>query len=125
MLSAPLTAPRATSGTLIRASDSSFGVPGTTIVRGSRLGAFDSTGSRCSTAQPVIPSPKRVEDLRMCSAQGSRASTGLSTRRCSSASYTISESNGTSSPSVAAIRSSSASRFCSESTSWNTSASRR
>jgi hypothetical protein len=45
------------SGTEISASGSSAGVPGTTLTRGSRCASFASTGSRCSTAQPVMPWP--------------------------------------------------------------------
>ena len=55
MLSAPLTAPRAISGTTISASGS-FGVPGMTAVRGSRSARFVQTGVRFETAQPVSPS---------------------------------------------------------------------
>ena len=56
MFSAPLTAPRAISGTTISASGS-FGVPGMTCVRGSRSARFVQTGVRFETAHPVSPSP--------------------------------------------------------------------
>ena len=58
MLRAPLTRPRAISGTAISDSGSG-GVPSTKRTRGSRSARFASTGSRCSTAQPVMPGPER------------------------------------------------------------------
>ena len=58
-----MSAPRAMSGTTISASGSS-GVPGTKRTRGSRWAWFASTGSRCSTAQPVIPSPNGKRSLQ-------------------------------------------------------------
>ena len=85
MFSAPLTAPRAISGTVISASGSSAGVPGTVFDRGSRCAWLTSCGSRWSIAQPVIPSPRSGRPLMISSAQLSRAITGMSTRRASSA----------------------------------------
>ena len=85
MLSTPLTTSRAISGTVMSASASSLGVPGTTFVRGSRCAWFVRTGSRWSAAQPVMPSPK-FEWLSMISfAHLSRANTGVSTVCASSA----------------------------------------
>jgi hypothetical protein len=86
MLSAPFSAPRAISGIEIIASGS-IGVPGTTTERGSRWARFVHTGRRFSTAQPVMPSPKRGR-LRMISSSYSldRAFSGTSSRRSSSAS---------------------------------------
>ena len=56
MLSVPLRWPRATSGTTI--SDSGSGVVFVTKrTRGPSSARFARTGSRCSTAQPVIPTP--------------------------------------------------------------------
>ena len=56
MFSAPFSAPRAISGTVISASGSG-GVPGTNATRGSRCASLASTGLRWTTAQPVIPCP--------------------------------------------------------------------
>ncbi len=85
MLSVPLSRPRAISGTAISASGST-GVPGTKRTRGSRCAWFESTGSRCSTAQPVIPSPKEKVSLMTSVSHSLRASTGISSRLASSAS---------------------------------------
>jgi hypothetical protein len=86
MLSAPLSAPRAISGTVIRASGST-GVPGTLTTRGSRWARFVQTGRRFSTDQPVMPSPKAGRLCMISSWCWSlRASTGTSSRRSSFAS---------------------------------------
>src|ERR1051325_5369082 len=55
MLPISLTRSRAISGTVISASGSSSGVPGTVFRRGSRWAWFVRTGSRCSAAQPGTP----------------------------------------------------------------------
>src|SRR6187549_675642 len=60
MLRTPWTESRAIRGTVIKASRSSGGVPGTTIIRGSRCAAFVSTGSRCSAAHPARPVPNPI-----------------------------------------------------------------
>ena len=86
MLSAPLSAPRAISGTTIIASGS-FGVPGMTATRGSRWASFVHTGVRCVTAQPVSPSSNLGRSFMISSSySGERARTGTSSRRDSSAS---------------------------------------
>ena len=56
MFSVPLSLLRAISGTTMRDSGSG-GVSTTKRTRGSSSARFASTGSRCSTAQPVIPTP--------------------------------------------------------------------
>ncbi len=73
------------SGIETSASGSSAGVPGTTFTRGSRWAWLTSTASRCSAAQPVIPSPKCSVCPSSFSAHWSRESTGSSSRRGSSA----------------------------------------
>ena len=56
MFSVPFSRPRAMSGTTI--SDSGSGIVfATKRTRGSRSARLASTGSRCSAAQPVIPTP--------------------------------------------------------------------
>ena len=85
MLSTPLTRSRAISGTVISASASSGGVPGTVFVRGSRCAWFVRTGSRWRAAQPVMPSPKSERLFMIFSAHLSRASTGVSCVCASSA----------------------------------------
>ena len=52
----PMTSPSATSGTTTSASGSS-GVPGICMARGSFRASLASTGSPCSTAQPISPWP--------------------------------------------------------------------
>ena len=69
----------------MRASGST-GVPGTKRTRGSRWAWFASTGSRLSTAQPVMPSPNGKRSLRISSAHSLRTSAGTSSRFGSSAS---------------------------------------
>src|SRR6185437_14660485 len=125
MLRTPWTESRAIKGTVISASRSSGGVPGTTIIRGSRWAAFVSTGSRCFAAQPARPTPNSILLRMISSAQRSRASTGTSSVWASFASKMLRVSYGISSARVSAIRSSSVSRACSERTWWKTSASRR
>ena len=86
MLSAPLIESRAISGIVIIASGSSAGVPGTVSTRGSRCAWLTRAGSRCSTPQPVSPTPKGHLSARILSAHLSRAQTGIRIRRGSSAS---------------------------------------
>ena len=85
MFSAPLSAPRAISGTVIRASGSG-GVPGTNETRGSLCASLARTGLRWTTAQPVIPWPYGIALERTSSAHVPPAKTGSSSRRFSSAS---------------------------------------
>ena len=124
MFSTPLICDRAISGMQTIASGS-IGVPGTKRTRGSRCAWFTSAASRLRAAQPVIPSSKRMVVRMIWSAHWSRASTGTSSPCGSSASQMVSVSCGIRSVSVSAMRTSSASRLSSASTSWKTSASRR
>ena len=83
MVSVPFTMPRATSGTTISESGSA-GVPGMCPTRGSSCAWFASTGSRCSIAQPVRPSPGGDGVSIASRAQVPRARSGRSSRRTSS-----------------------------------------
>ena len=56
----PMTSPSATSGTTTSASGSS-GVPGICMARGSVRASLASTGSPCSTAQPISPRPNGAD----------------------------------------------------------------
>ena len=85
MLSVPFSRPRAMSGTAMSASGST-GVPGMKRTRGSRCALFASTGSRCSTAQPVIPCPYEIVSAITSVTHLLRASTGRSACFASSAS---------------------------------------
>ena len=86
MFSVPLRRPRATSGTAISDSGSG-GVFATKRTRGSSSARFASTGSRCSAAQPVIPTPyENAGSAITFSASGPDAYTARSSRFASSAS---------------------------------------
>ena len=86
MLSVPLSRPRAMSGTTISDSGSG-GVSVTKRTRGSSSARFASTGSRCSTAQPVMPTPyENGSSASTFSASRPEANTARSSRFASSAS---------------------------------------
>ncbi len=86
MLSVPLRRPRATRGTTTSDSGSG-GVSATKRTRGSSSARFASTGSRCSTAQPVIPSPyENGSSASTFSESRPEAYTAFSSRLASSAS---------------------------------------
>ena len=86
MLSVPFSRPRATRGTTISDSGSG-GVSATKRTRGSSSARFASTGSRCSTAQPVIPTPyENGSSASTISASCPDAKTARSSRFPSSAS---------------------------------------
>ena len=85
MLSAPFSDPRAMSGIETSASGSA-GVPGMNATRESRCAWFASTGSRLTTAQPVMPCPNAGRVRMISFSHSDLASTGISSRRVLSAS---------------------------------------
>ncbi len=73
------------SGIEMRASGSA-GVPGMNATRESRWASLASTGSRLSTAQPVMPWPNAGRVRMISFSQSDRANTGINSRRLWSAS---------------------------------------